>query len=271
MTSPSRSRTCSRVAAAATAPDGARRAGIALSRGHTRPVVDVAAPAPSRAARAAFGLNAGVAWLGLVLTLVISGAGGYAESVPPRGLYGLHPDGAAGVVSRLADTLSYFTIWSNVVVAVSATLLVLRPLRTGFLDRVVRLDALLMITVTAIVYQVLLAPTADVVGWSRLTDPILHVVTPALTVLVWLVAGPRGWVTGRLVPFALVVPLAWVAWMLGRGAVVGAYPYDFTNVVTLGYGPVATTLVLILVFGLVVASVLWGVDALLTRRSRRRA
>lgn len=232
-------------------------------------MVDVAAPEPSTAARAAFAVNAAVAWLGIALTVVISGAGGYADTVPDAGLYGVHPDGAAGVVSRLADTLSYFTIWSNVVVAVSATLLARRPRRDGPVVRVLRLDALLMITVTAIVYQVLLAPSADVVGWSRLTDPILHVVTPALTVLVWLVVGPRGWVSGRLVPLALVVPLTWIGWMLARGAVVGAYPYDFANVATLGYGSVARTLALILVFGLVVASVYWGLDALLTRRSRR--
>ena len=218
--------------------------------------------------RTAVAVNAGVAWLGVVLTVVISALGGYAESTPARGLYGLHPDGFAGAVSRVADTLSYFTIWSNVVVAVSATLLLRREGRPSLLERVLRLDALLMITVTAIVYQVLLAPTADVVGWSRLTDPILHVVTPVLTVLVWLVVGPRGWLSARLVPLGLVVPLAWIGWMLARGAVVDAYPYDFADVVTLGYGSVARTLAFILVFGLVVAAVYWGLDAALSRRRR---
>ncbi len=183
----------------------------------------------------------------------------------------MHPEGAAGVLSRLADTLSYFTIWSNVVVAVSATLLLARPVRTGLVHRVLRLDALLMITITAIVYQVLLAPAAVVVGWSRLTDPILHVVTPLLTVGVWLVFGPRGWVGARTVPLALVVPLAWVAWMLVRGAVVHAYPYGFANVSELGYPAVAATLAVILVVGLVVASVFWGLDVALGRRRRRSA
>ena len=143
-----------------------------------------------------------------------------------------------------------------------------RPLRDGVLHRVLRLDALLMITVTAIVYQVLLAPTADVVGWSRLTDPILHVLTPAVTVVVWLVFGPRGRVSGRLVPLALVVPILWIGWMLVRGAVVGAYPYGFANVTEFGYPAVARTLALILVFGLVVASVYWALDRLLGRRRR---
>jgi hypothetical protein len=132
---------------------------------------------------------------------------------------------------------------------------------------VLRLDALLMITVTAIVYQVLIAPSVDVEGWSLVTDPILHVVTPLVTVVVWAVWGPRGWISARLVPLALVVPLAWIVWMLLRGAVVDAYPYGFANVGELGYASVSVTLVLILVFGLLVAAAYWGVDVLLRRRT----
>jgi hypothetical protein len=223
---------------------------------------------PTPTARAAYAVNAAVAWLGVALTAFFSGMGWYDDVTPDPGLYGLHPAGFAGVVSRLSDTFSYFTIWSNIVVAVSATLLLSRPFRDTLLRRVLRLDALLMITVTAIVYQVLLAPTTDVTGWSRLTDPILHVVTPLLTVLVWLVWGPRGWVTGRLVPLALAVPVVWIAWMLARGAIIDAYPYDFANVTEFGYASVARTLVLILVFGIIVAAVYWGIDVMLRRRQR---
>lgn len=221
---------------------------------------------PSATARTAYAVNAGVAWLGVGLTAFLSGMGWYDELPVDPGLYGGHPDGAAGALARLTDTFSYFTIWSNVVVALSATLLLSRPLRDTLARRVLRLDALLMITVTAIVYQVLLAPTAVVTGWSQLTDPILHVITPAVTVVVWLVWGPREWVTGRLVPLALTVPLLWTAWMLTRGAVIDAYPYDFTNVADLGYASVAGTLAMILVFGLVVAAFYWGIEVVLRRR-----
>ena len=224
---------------------------------------------PTRRAHTAYAVNAGVAWLGVVLTVVISALGGYEQLPVDPGLYGDTDDGAAGSLARVMDTLSYFTIWSNVVVALSVTLLVTRPLRTSLARRVLRLSGLLMITVTAIVYQVLLAPAAVVVGWSRLTDPILHVVTPVLTVVVWAVWGPRGWITRREVPLALVIPLAWIAWMLVRGAVVRAYPYDFANVEDLGYASVATTLGLIHVFGLVVAAAFWGIERLLLRRRVR--
>lgn len=224
---------------------------------------------PSAAARRAYAVNAVVAWAGLVATLVVSALDGYVRVPVEPGLYGDTAPGAAGALARVTDTLSYFTIWSNVVVAVSVTLLLRRPVAATLTTRVLRLSGLLMITVTAIVYQVLLAPSVDVEGWSLLTDPVLHVVTPLLTVVVWAVWGPRGWVARREVLLALVIPLVWIGWMLARGAVVGAYPYGFANVAELGYASVATTLVAILVFGLVVAAVFWGAERLLSRRGSR--
>ncbi len=230
------------------------------------------APArPTTAARTAYAVNAGVAWFGIAATLVISALDGYVRAPVEPGLYGDTAAGASGAVARVVDTLSYFTIWSNVVVAVSVTLLLARPLRATRVVRVLRLSGLLMITVTAIVYQVLLAPAVDVEGWSLLTDPVLHVVTPLLTVAVWWGWGPRGWVAGREVPLALVVPLVWIGWMLARGAVVHAYPYGFANVEDLGYGSVAVTLLGILVFGLLLAALFWGIDRVLARRAARAA
>lgn len=220
---------------------------------------------PTVAARAAYAVNAGVAWLGLAATLVISALDGYDRVPVEPGLYGDTAAGGAGTLARVADTLSYFTIWSNAVVAVSVTLLLARPLRPTLVVRVLRLTGLLMITVTAIVYQALLAPSVDVTGWSLLTDPLLHVVTPLLTVVVWAVWGPRGWIGAREVPLALAVPLVWIAWMLARGAVVHAYPYGFANVEELGYGPVALTLAVILVFGIVIAALFWWAERRLQR------
>ncbi|MGB3184700.1 MAG: Pr6Pr family membrane protein [Ornithinimicrobium sp.] len=98
-----------------------------------------------------------------------------------------------------------------------------------------------------------------------MTDPILHYVTPAATGLVWLVLGPRGWITWRTVLASMILPLIWIAWMLSRGAVVGAYPYGFADVGTRGFGAVAVTLGLIVVFGPIVASIYWLIDRALLR------
>ncbi len=220
-------------------------------------------------ARLALGINAVVAWLGVVLTVVLSAVGAYRDLPVAPGMYGDTGVGFAGAVSRTVDTLSYFTIWSNIVVAVSLTLLLTRPLPDTWARRVLRLDGLLMITVTMLVYQVVLAPSVDLAGWALLTDPILHLVTPVLTLLVWLVFGPRGWVTARLVPSALILPVVWVVWLLLRGAVVDAYPYDFVNVVDLGYAVVLRNVFFVLVLGLVVSTLLYGIETLLSRRLAR--
>lgn len=220
----------------------------------------------SSRARLAFGVNASVAWLGVVLTVVLSGVGAYRDVPVDPGLYGDTGGGFAGAGSRVVDTLSYFTIWSNIVVAVSVTLLLTRPLPDTVLRRVLRLDGLLMITVTMIVYQVVLAPSVDLSGWGLVTDPILHLVTPVLTLLVWVLYGPRGWLTARLVPTALLVPVIWVTWMLLRGALVDAYPYGFVNVVDLGYAVVVRNVFFVLVLGLVISALLFGVETLLARR-----
>lgn len=223
-------------------------------------------------ARAAYALNAAVAAGGVLLTLAVSVAGGYEGGPPPEpGVYGLrHPDGLAGAWSRGADTLSYFTIWSNAVVAIALGLLAWRPSRSGPVVRVLRLDSVLMITITALVYAVLLAPTDVVTGWSRLTNPWLHMLTPALTVLVWLAYGPRGWITRRTLVAALTIPVAWIVWMLVRGTVIGAYPYAFLNVAEHGYAAVLATLAQILVLGLAIGAAYGGLDALLRRRAPAR-
>lgn len=216
-------------------------------------------------ARIAHAVTAFLAWAGVVMTVVISAFGAYERGFWEPHLYGIHPDGAAGVVSRLVDTLSYFTMWSNIVVALSATLLALAPQTVTPARRALRLSGLLMITITAIVYALILAPDDVVVGWSRITNPLQHLLVPGVTLLVWLIWGPRGWFTARTVAASLLIPLAWVAWMLGRGAVIDAYPYGFVNVATLGYPRVALTLLVILAFALLVAAAFRLVDRLLRR------
>lgn len=220
--------------------------------------------------RIAFGINAALAWLGVVLTVLISTVDGYARSVVQPGLYGNTPLGWPGAPMRLLDSLSYFTIWSNIVVAVSTTLLALQPdVDTGW-RRALRLSGLMMITITAIVYAVLLAPTTVVSGWSYLTNPLTHIVVPAVTVLVWAVWGPRGWIRWRTLPASLMIPVAWVAYMLVRGAIGGTYPYAFVNAGAHGYAQVLTTVGAIFAFGLLIGALFGAVDRLLRRTSPGR-
>ena len=84
--------------------------------------------------------------------------------------------------------------------------------------------------------------------------------------IVFLVAGPRGRLAWRTIPEALVLPLVWVSYSLVRGAVIGAYPYPFIDVVRLGYGQVLINVVGIAVFGVIIGAIFVAIDRWLSRR-----
>lgn len=222
-------------------------------------------------ARAAFTVNAVLAWCGVVLVSILSVADQYTAVTPDRGMYGDNPAGAAGAWGRLFDTLSYFTVWSNIVVALSVTLLALGPGADSTARRVLRVDALIMITVTAIVYALVLSPGSDPTGWDRLTNPLQHIVVPAVTLVVWCVWGPRGRISLRTVALSFVVPAVWIGFMLLRGAVIHAYPYPFVNVEEQGYGATFVALFFVLLFGIALALLFWWLGRMMTRRRNARS
>lgn len=149
------------------------------------------------------------------------------------------PDEPAPLWARYVELFSYFTILSVVLVGAVSTLLALDPRRDGRLLRVLRLDALVCITVTGVVYHLLLRATHDVEGVYVLTSFLDHTVVPVLAVLVWLLAGPRPRTDARTALLSVVLPLVWVAWTFARGAVVDSYPYPFLDVTQLGAGTAA--------------------------------
>ena len=144
--------------------------------------------------------------------------------------------GAAGTMTeRLVRLFSYFTILSNVGIGVVSVLLALDPARDGRLLRVAHLDALLCIVVTGIVYNTVLAGTVPgLTQAGRVSDVLLHVVSPVLAVVGWVLVGPRPRVDARTVGWSVVGPLAWIAYTFARGAVVGWYPYPFLDAGELG-------------------------------------
>jgi hypothetical protein len=173
----------------------------------------------SSRARALHLVVAAVAWTALVLqfVLVARGASVLDETNPP------------GFWLRIGRFFSYFTIQSNILVAVAATWLARDPRAEGRLFRAIRVAGLVGITITGVVYFFLLRPLLDLSGWNEVADDLLHVASPVLTVAAWLVLGPRGRIDGRAIRDAFVWPVLWLAWTLAIGAGTGWFPYPFLN------------------------------------------
>lgn len=231
------------------------------------PDVD-SAPPIARWQRVLFILNAAVACFGAGLSFTLTVLGTYPSTNTDPTQLGY---AGQGVVGRVLDFFTYFTIWSNILVAVIMVMLAIRPDRQSFVFRVLRLDAVLMITVTGLIYNLVLSGLSELQGLEVVTNSFDHVITPLVTVVVWLVAGPRGWVQWRTVPASLVLPLIWLVFALVHGAVIGAYPYPFLDVATKGYPTVLMNSFMVLIFGIVLALIFWGIDAALTRLTRRAA
>ena len=139
--------------------------------------------------------------------------------------------------SRVANLFAFFTIQANIIVLGTCVVLALRPLRPrGQWFWVLRLDGVLCIAVTFVVFHVALADLQDLEGLDRLADFMLHTASPVLCVAGWLASGPRRHVTWPVVRFSLAFPVLWLVFTLVRGPLVGGwYPYPFLDVDDLGY------------------------------------
>jgi hypothetical protein len=147
---------------------------------------------------------------------------------------------------------SFFTILTNVLVALALTLPWLSPdTRLGhfFTRPSVRTAILTYIIIVAVIYHYLLAKLWNPRGWELVADTIEHVVTPALYVIDWVLLVPKGTVKWRSAFIWLVFPLVYAVYCMIHGAVTGFYPYPFINVSNLGYDRVLINMaVLVLVF-----------------------
>ncbi|WP_380164152.1 Pr6Pr family membrane protein [Jannaschia sp. R86511] len=167
---------------------------------------------------------------------------------------------------RGLNVFAFFTIQSNLLVALSALLTAWQPERDGPLRRVLRLTSLVAITVTGVVYHSVLAGLVELSGWGLLADLLVHTVVPLLAVLGWLLFGPRGRTGWWVVLASAVFPVLWLVLTLVRGPLVGGFwPYPFVDVDELGWGQVLINCAGVAVLFLGLAALAHGVDRLLLR------
>jgi hypothetical protein len=163
---------------------------------------------------------------------------------------------------RIGRVASFFTIQSNLLSGISSLLLARDPSRDGRVWRVLRLDALLGITVTGVVYATVLARIHEPHGWQETTtNTALHYVVPLMMVLGWLALGPRPRIRREVLAGALAWPTAYLGYVLVEGRLSRWYPYPFLDVATRGYGHVIVNSLVVVVVLAVVSAVFWLGDS----------
>jgi hypothetical protein len=165
------------------------------------------------------------------------------------------------------NVLSYFTIQSNLIVGVTCLLLALRLDWSSTVFKVFRLIGVVGITITGIVFHVALSGLLDLDTWAQAANQIEHTAVPIVTVIGWLLFGPRRLTSPGIVRWSLLFPLLYIAFSAIRGPLVDFYPYPFADVEALGYVRVTINAfwITLIYFG-----VAWGahvLDGVLARRS----
>ncbi|TAK01603.1 MAG: hypothetical protein EPO36_04920 [Chloroflexota bacterium] len=149
---------------------------------------------------------------------------------------------------------SYFTIQSNLIgVAVLLYLAVRAGAQRSGRVNWWRGAAAVYLTVTFFVVIFLLSHT-DVGLQLPWVDVVLHKVVPVVIVADYLIDPPRTRLTISDGLLWLVYPLAWLGYTMIRGPIAGWYPYPFLDPADGGYGPVAVTVVAILIAGAVLCA-----------------
>ena len=178
-------------------------------------------------------------------TIIIAIVGQFVQS------WSMVPDRLAFVV----NFFSFFTILSNaltaIVLLVGAGYAFTRAADPDWYT-LVRACAVTYMATTFVVYNLLLREIsldqATTVPWS---NEILHVWAPLYVVADWVLAPGRRRVGWRRLWTIAIFPIAWAAYTMIRGAIVGWYPYPFLNPGIepgVGYGGVLVYVIAIAAF-----------------------
>lgn len=207
--------------------------------------------------RAYAGVSALVGWFALVLQLVLI----------------VTVDSEISVGGRVVNFFSYFTILSNILVAITFTVAALAAGGFGrFFSRpLVQTGIVLYISVTGLVYFFVLRTIWNPEGWAFVADALLHYATPLLYVGFWLFFVRKGTLRLSGIVWMLAFPAGYAVYSLVRGPIVDWYPYPFLDLGELGGGQVAANVAAMLAGFILLAAFYVWLDRLLGARLRPAA
>jgi len=145
--------------------------------------------------------------------------------------------GISGIRELMVRYFSYFTIQTNILVAVCFTTLLLKPQSNWgrFFSRQQTLSAITVyIVIVGLIYNTILRFLWEPEGLQKIVDELLHSVIPLLVLFYWFVFTAKDRLQWKNVLPWLIYPFAYIVYVLVRGSVSGFYPYPFINTQRLG-------------------------------------
>ncbi len=173
---------------------------------------------------------------------------------------------AGGVI----QVLSFFTILTNILVAVDYTFTAISPnSKPGkFFSSTSTLTATAVyIGIVGFIYNLVLRNQWNPQGWFKVADTLLHTTSPILFVAFWLIFVPKENLKWQLTYKWLLFPFLYLIYCLMRGQITGLYPYFFVDVAKFGYKQTAINCSLVLLAFVSFALVFISISRLLSKEA----
>ena len=179
-------------------------------------------------------------------------------------------------VFRPGEYFAYFTIQTSIIAAVVLAAAGVRELQGKADTKVLNLSKLSVSTyaiVVAVVYNALLRGTPVLEGdpdygynWPVLPNEILHVWAPIFIVLDFALTKKATQLKFKQIFWVLVFPMAWLTFTIIRGLITDWWAYWFLDPnLEAGVAGVVSFIMIIVVFGLVSASISLGLNKLFNK------
>lgn len=156
-------------------------------------------------------------WISLIITMVLN--------------YQAVLDGIDAIV-LYSYTFSYYTIQSNLIVAIWLTFAIIyhnKEEKPRFLKSPVQGAITLYITVTFMIFAILLSWLYKPTGWAAVTNLTMHYLIPIAFIVDWIVTGNKTEYQWKYALYWLVYPLGYLIYTMIHGLFTNFYPYYFID------------------------------------------
>lgn len=151
------------------------------------------------------------------------------------------------ITGSISNFFSYFTILSNLLIAVSLTVSSFtQNSKAGNFFSLLSIQTAiaLYIFIVSLVYNIILRSIAVFTGWQLFVNNMLHVVIPILYIIFWMFFRTKGNLRWKDAGYWILFPAIYLTYSLIRGSIIHWYPYPFLNAVQLGYPKVLLNVII---------------------------
>ncbi|XEO78697.1 hypothetical protein WKT22_03736 [Candidatus Lokiarchaeum ossiferum] len=162
----------------------------------------------------------------------------------------------------------FYTIQSNFLVAVWLLLAILwdrKPEKYQKLTGLVRGGITLYITVTFLIFAILLAPLMPPDYAFDITNILFHYLIPVYFIVDWFLTERDTRYKWNYLPKWLIYPISYLILTLIYGLFTGFYPYFFIDPSSLGVGPYILSILGMTAFYLILGSIFIGINRKFTQ------